>query len=119
MRSERSRRESSRVDDEWLRGFIKGAQWVFAKTMPESPHWYTLRRTNDSAEFERAVVDIRTYGYVRRYKGYDYVSYDIDGWYYWTMGAPLEETILINRAQLDAVPGTPSEVRRSSSEELQ
>lgn len=90
------------MDEEWLRGFIKGAQWVFAKTMPESPHWYTLRRTNVTADFERAVMDIRTHGYLRRYKGYDYTSYDLDGWYYWTMGAPIAETILINRAQIDA-----------------
>lgn len=69
--------------------------------MPESPHWYTLRRANIAVDFERAVMDIRTYGYIRRYKGYDYTSYDLDGWYYWTMGAPLEETILINRAQVD------------------
>lgn len=95
------------MDDEWLRGFIAQAQWVFAKTMPDSPHWYTLRRTNDSAEFERAVLDIRTFGYTRRYKGYDYTSYDLDCWYYWSMGAPLEETILINRAQVDVETDAP------------
>ena len=91
------------MDENWFRSFIASAQWVFAKTMPESPHWYTLRRTSDKTEFERAVVDIRSYGYSRRYKGYDYISYDIDGWTYWTMGAPLGETILINRAQLEPV----------------
>ena len=45
------------MDEEWLRGFIRGAQWGFAKTMPESPHWYTLRRANIAVDFERAVMD--------------------------------------------------------------
>jgi hypothetical protein len=32
----------------------------------------------------------------------------LDGWTYWTMGAPVEETTLINRARLpesNAAPG--------------
>ena len=63
-------------------------------------------------------MNIRTYGYIRRYKGYDYTSYDIDGWYYWTMGAPVEETILINRAQIEPVPVALSGSVQSSPEEL-
>lgn len=98
----RPSQEPPSMDETWLRSFIASAEWVFAKTMPQSPHWYTLRRTNDEQAFEHAVLDIRAYGYTRRYQGYDYTSYDIDGYYYWTMGAPLGETILINRARLDS-----------------
>jgi hypothetical protein len=29
-----------------------------------------------------------------------YTYLDIDGWHYWTMGCPLHQTILINRAKL-------------------
>src|SRR6476646_6023827 len=89
------------MDERWFRSFIASATWVFAKTMPESPHWYTLRRTNAAGDFERAVMDIRRYGYSRRYKGNDYISFDFEGWTYWTMGASVSETILINRAQLE------------------
>ena len=28
------------MDEDWFRWFIALAQWVFAKKMPESPHWY-------------------------------------------------------------------------------
>jgi hypothetical protein len=33
---------------------------------------------------------------------------NIDGMKYWTMGAPLDETILINRKYLTPVAGPPS-----------
>lgn len=70
--------------------------------MPESPHWYTLRKQSPQAEFERAVMDIRMHRGRRRYKGAWYICYEIDGGRYWTMGAPLSATILINRAQIEA-----------------
>jgi hypothetical protein len=47
------------MDEDWFRSFVASAAWVFAKTMPESPHWYALRRTCDHTEFERAVIEIR------------------------------------------------------------
>lgn len=92
-------RRDSGMDDTWLRAFVGGSQWVFAKTMPQSPHWYTLRRTHeDQGAFDRAVLDIREFGYRRLYGRTWYVSYDLDEWMYWTMGAPVHT---------DACPGTP------------
>ena len=68
--------------------------------MPHIPHEYTLRRrTPDEATFERFVVFIREHGYTKLWKGDPHQYFDLDGWKYWTMGAPLEETILINRAR--------------------
>ncbi len=45
------------------------------------------------------MVFIREHGYVAEYQGRSYIKLDIDGWSYWTMGAPLADTILINRAR--------------------
>jgi hypothetical protein len=44
-------------------------------------------------------MHIRKNGYVEEFTGWKYTYFDIGGYQYWTMGAPLEETILINRAQ--------------------
>ena len=85
------------LDD--VRAFIASARWIFARTMPENPHWYTLRRENPAADFESFVRFIRENGYRSEFQGYWYIKFDIDGWTYWTMGAPLEETILINRSE--------------------
>ncbi len=84
-----------------LRRFIATSKWKFAVTMPETPHEYILRReTHDKAAFEKFVMHIRHHGYQQTFRGVSYTYLDVDGWQYWTMGAALEETILINRAQI-------------------
>lgn len=90
-----------------FRHFIGIRHWRYAKTMPQWPHEYTVRRYDDPEEdqtlFEEAVAFIRAYGELRKFEptGKSSVYLDIDGRQYWTMGAPVEETIIINRAWLD------------------
>ena len=70
----------------------------FAKTMPQNPHWYTLRKEWDDQEmFDRAVLYIRKWGVSEMFKGREYTVLYHRGMRYWTMGAPVSETILINR----------------------
>jgi hypothetical protein len=45
-------------------------------------------------------MHVRRHGYRKVYGRATYTYLDIDGWQYWTMGSPLSETILINRARL-------------------
>lgn len=76
--------------------------YIFAKTMPQSPHWYTLRKEWKSEEsFEKCVLLIREFGYKETYKGYTYIMFNCNGYKYWTMGAPVDKTILINRAAIN------------------
>ena len=90
-----------------FRRFIDARQWAFAKTMPQWPHEYTVRKfedpKNEQAQFEKAVAFIRAHGEPRVFEptGRSSVYFDIDGRQYWTMGAPIEETIIINRAWLN------------------
>ena len=83
--------------------YIASCRWQFAKTMPENPHEYTLKEWNEipssKVAFEKFVTWIREEGYERPFYGQMYLSMDIDGWTYWTMGESLNETILINRAK--------------------
>ncbi len=89
--------------------FIRSVPWRFAKTMPYMPHEYTLRRQSQElgleSHFESAVRFIRENGYRQRYGSKAYTYYDVPDeegttWQYWTMGAPYERTILINRAKV-------------------
>lgn len=75
-------------------------RWVFAKTMPQNPHWYTLRKAwnHEDVSFDECVVFLRQYGYKEQYQRRWYTVFDINDMKYWTMGAPLGQTILINRA---------------------
>lgn len=90
-----------------FRRFIEERQWTFAKTMPQWPHEYTVRKFQDpndeQAQFKEAVEFIRAHGARRTFEptGRSSVYLDVDGRQYWTMGAPIEETIIINRAWLD------------------
>jgi len=91
--------------DEFFRKFVQDHHWTVAKTMPWAPHEYTLRRNctgpQDESDFERVVLGIRSLGYEEKYGKSTYIRYDLDGWKYWTMGAPLDQTILINRARVN------------------
>lgn len=89
--------------------FIRSVPWRFARTMPRMPHEYTLRKQAREreleSEFESAVRLIRAEGCRRRYGSKTYTYYDVEddegtAWQYWTMGAPYERTILINRARI-------------------
>jgi hypothetical protein len=69
--------------------------------MPEIPHQYTLRaKAPDEKTFERVLLYIRQAGYKAEFGSATYTYLDIDGWKYWTMGSPLNTTVLINRAEL-------------------
>ena len=80
---------------------LESKSYRFAKTMPESPHFYTLKREWDNLkEFEKAVSYIRENGQKELWQdGQHYTYLYVNGWKYWTMGSPVSETILINRAE--------------------
>jgi hypothetical protein len=90
------------------RAYIATVRWQFAKTMPEWPHEYTLRdwRQDLESEFFEFVTLIRREGIVKPWPRdaaaplYHHTYLELDGWEYWSMGAPVAETILVNRALL-------------------
>jgi len=84
--------------------FISTVPWKFATTAAKTnPHWYTLKKVKPekSADFEWFVLLIRRVGRVEYFWGKPYTVLDIDEWKYWTMGNPLDQTTLINRAYLE------------------
>jgi hypothetical protein len=67
--------------------------------MPQWPHEYIVRGRVDEQLFVRLVCHIRANGYQGKFYRKSITYYDADGMVYWTMGAPLEETIVINRCR--------------------
>jgi len=80
---------------------LKNAKFVFAKSMPKLPHHYTLRETWDSNTFDYVVQKIRELGVPERFFKKTYIYYYANGYKYWTMGNPTDQTKLINRAISD------------------
>jgi len=67
--------------------------------MPDWPHAYIVRDKVDNRFFVELVTHIRTNGYKGKFYQKDIIYFDNDGLVYWTMGAPIEETTVINRCK--------------------
>jgi hypothetical protein len=82
-----------------LRDFVNTSKWIYAKTMPDWPHEYIVRKNVDENLFMQLVQYIRTNGYEGKFFSKNITYYDYRGLVYWTMGAPLKETIVVNRCR--------------------
>jgi hypothetical protein len=95
------------LDD--ARAYTSKVHWQFARTTPRSPHWYTVRerRPDLLEDFLAFVVRIRRDGVIKPYRSppakptYHHTYVEIDDWKYWTMGAPVLITTVIDRARPD------------------
>jgi hypothetical protein len=86
--------------------WLSSVRWKFASTMPKHPHSYHLKRWGDPETFEAVVRTVWTAGYDRSYLRRPWRSLDVGEYYIWVCTMPeqdapppLEETILINRAE--------------------
>ena len=91
-------------------GLLDECCWIFAKTMPKNPHYYTLRRTWKDEDFVDTVFLIREIGIKQVFRGKEYIIWNSNGYFYWTMGAPVNlngkpHTILINRKKAEYKSG--------------
>ena len=92
------------------RTYIGDVRWRYAKTMPQWPHEYTVRgwRPDLERQFFEFVSLIRQDGIVKPWPPdvatprYHHTYLSFDGWEYWSMGEPIPDTTVINRARLDA-----------------
>ena len=81
-----------------LKQFIANLKWTYAKTMPDWPHYYIVRSKVDEPLFVKLVEHIRIYGYQGPFYDKSITYFEEDGLIYWTMGNPIDETTILNRA---------------------
>jgi len=86
---------------DYIRQLIAKCTWTFAKTMPQWPHEYIVRGkcALTDEEFLYLVHMQREHGIVMKWGPYNFPYLIVDGYRYWTMGSPYEETIILNRAK--------------------
>ncbi len=89
-------------DMEKVRRMVSRCHWTFAKTMPWGPHEYIVRGKCplSEEEFLFFIDKQRNFGKIERWGKYITPYLYIDDYKYWTMGAPVEETIVMNRAKV-------------------
>lgn len=84
--------------------WLESQRWIFARSRPTNPHSYCLRReAGEDAMFEAVVEHIREFGQPYPWWGTVYLQYVAGSHAYWTMGAAVKDTILINRKSLEQV----------------
>jgi hypothetical protein len=84
-----------------LREFVDGQEWTYAKTMPKWRHEYIVRSRVDEVLFVELVRHIRRHGRPGRFCSSTYSYFEQDSRLYWTMGAPVEETTIVNRCRIE------------------
>lgn len=85
---------------------LLASKWIFAKTMPQHPHEYTLRKDwqfEGVLPWETMVQFIRDHSYDEYFYRKKMQRLNINDRKYWSMGAPLLDTILINRASIGEI----------------
>jgi exonuclease III len=84
-------------DAEDFAQFAESVTWTVARTMPENPHEYIVRARVDSDTFDCAVRFIRERGRMEVFAEMPYKVLYLGDRKYWTMGAPLSGTVIVNR----------------------
>ena len=83
-----------------LKDFTRAQAWIFAKTYSHTwPHEYIVRERVEKDHFIDLVQHIRRNGYEGRFYTKIITYFDDEDMVYWTMGAPVDETTIVNRCQ--------------------
>lgn len=88
--------------DNRLSEYINTVSWTFDITMPEWPHDYIVKKDVNVQLFNELVRHIRKYGYEGMFYQKSITYFDHEGMVYWTMGATIDNTTVINRCKNDA-----------------
>ena len=92
-------------DIDKFEAFVADNNWIFAKTYAEwAPHEYVVKdklEVQYQKAFPEVVLFIRKYGFPMLFGDKEHIYLYYDKHYYWTMGDPPEETIIINRCKYD------------------
>lgn len=81
------------------------ARWIEGRYFQQArsksnPHSYSVKYWGDARNFELIVLHIRENGRQEVFGGDTYTYLVVNGYKYWTMGAPLPTTVILNRKVL-------------------
>lgn len=87
-----------------IKQFIESVWWTYSKHYSKTAeHEYIVYYYLDDDKkktFRSFVLFIRENGKAEYFWGKKYIYYYLDGYKYWTMGSPIEQTIILNRAKV-------------------
>lgn len=87
-----------------IKQFIKSNAWTYSKKFSKTAEHdyivYDYLDDENKKTFRSFVLFIRKNGKAEYFWGKKYIYYYLDGYKYWTMGSPIEQTIILNRAKV-------------------
>jgi hypothetical protein len=89
--------------DDFLK-FVSQAQWRFAKSVPNWPHFYIVEKDlSDAAAFRAAREFVKEFGYIGKFFDRDVCYFDTEGWTYWAspLVEPIESQYMLNRCKTE------------------
>lgn len=89
------------IEEEFLE-FVTQVDWIFAKSIPNWPHFYIVEEELDNPEaYTAARAFIRDRGYDGHFFDLDVRYYDLGEWTYWSspLAKPFEDQYMINRCR--------------------
>lgn len=94
---------------ERLEALVEVAEWTYAKTMPQCPHWYSRRDSWPSGDddFTRTIREIHTWGARQRFNRSWWQVLHVGTWLVWGWWARPEHTDWLNGKPLPTRPEPP------------
>lgn len=81
-----------------IQEIIDSFTWTFAKTMPENPHWYIVKKIVNPEDYEKLFHFIFDNHSVEWFKGLPYKVVRLGAYKYWIMDDDIKQSNIINRA---------------------
>ena len=84
--------------------FVEHADWCFAKSVPNWPHFYIVEKDlPNQVDFRAAKAFLRESGHVGRFFEMDVIYFEAGGWTYWAspLAKPPESQYMLNRCKTE------------------
>lgn len=85
----------------YILNWLRQQNFKSAESMANIPHAYIVKNNTNRLIFEEFAIFIRIYGHPERFWNKEFIYYNLEGFKYWTMGDPIETTIILNRARVN------------------
>jgi len=92
------------MDKEKFLRFVAQADWIFAKSIPNWPHFYIVEENlPDQGAFRASKAFVRDCGYIGKFFDLDVFYFDADGWTYWAspLAKPPESQYMLNKCKTE------------------
>lgn len=80
---------------------IDNLEFVYAKSMPKIPHYYTVKNDKNKKHYETLFRYILKNGYIEKFYNKEYRYCDIGLYKYWLMSEDINVSKIINRKEIE------------------